>query len=194
MDGHKLTVIANDLVPVVPYVTDSIVLGAGQRYDVIIEANQTVGNYWLRAVVQGCNIILNSAWDDIRGIVRYEGVADSVGDPTTTSSLPNACYDSGLASLTPHLSKTVGSAVQEDEYGISWYYDIPGGLIYHWAINGQTLEIDWAEPTLKLIENGVPTFPTSYNIKEVTAVNQVIILSILSTNRTCSYRGNQEKC
>jgi hypothetical protein len=173
IDGHKLTVIANDLVPVVPYVTDSVVLGGGQRYDVIIEADQAVGNYWLRSIVQDCNVIVNSAWNDIRGIVRYEGVADSTADPTTTTSIPLACYDRALASLVPWLKKPVGSAVEQEEFGVTWYYDSPGGLIYHWAINGQALEIDWAEPTLKLISNGTSVFPASYSVKEITAVNQV---------------------
>lgn len=34
IDGHNLTVIANDLVPIVPFNTSSILLGEGQRYDV----------------------------------------------------------------------------------------------------------------------------------------------------------------
>lgn len=45
IDGHKLTVIAADLVPIVPYRTDSVILTSGQRYDVIFEANQDIGNY-----------------------------------------------------------------------------------------------------------------------------------------------------
>lgn len=39
IDNHKLKVIAADFVPIVPYETDAIVLGSGQRYDVIVEAN-----------------------------------------------------------------------------------------------------------------------------------------------------------
>ena len=42
IDGHNFTVIANDLVPLVPYQTDSIVIGEGQRYDIIVEANAEV--------------------------------------------------------------------------------------------------------------------------------------------------------
>jgi FtsP/CotA-like multicopper oxidase with cupredoxin domain len=175
IDGHSLTVIANDLVPVVPYVVDSILIGGGQRYDIIVEASQTVDNYWMRAVVQGCNIILNSAWDDIRGIIRYQGVASTTADPTTSSksSIPNSCADKELNALVPHLSKTVGKATSEESLNIGWYYDIPGGLIYHWSINTQALEIDWAEPTLKSISEGDYVFPADYNVKEITAVNQV---------------------
>ncbi|KAG7287764.1 hypothetical protein NEMBOFW57_007279 [Staphylotrichum longicolle] len=37
VDGHNLTVIANDFVPVVPYNTQYLKLGVGQRTDVIVE-------------------------------------------------------------------------------------------------------------------------------------------------------------
>jgi len=181
IDSHNFTVIANDLVPVVPYVTDSLVLGGGQRYDIIVEADQVVGNYWMRSIVETCNIILNSNYNGIRGIVRYEGVADTTSDPTTIqATIPNACSDDSLASLVPHLNKAVGSAATEETLDVSWYYDILGGLIYHWTINTQRLEIDWAQPTLRLIENGVSIFPTLYNVKEVTAVNQVRLLLVLA--------------
>jgi FtsP/CotA-like multicopper oxidase with cupredoxin domain len=42
IDGHNITVIANNLVPLVPYQTDSIVISEGQRYDIIVEANAEV--------------------------------------------------------------------------------------------------------------------------------------------------------
>lgn len=48
IDGHSLTVIATDLVPIVPYTTDSVLVSIGQRVDVIVEANATPGDYWLR--------------------------------------------------------------------------------------------------------------------------------------------------
>lgn len=39
IDGHSFQVIANDLVPIVPYTTDSILVSIGQRYDIVVEAN-----------------------------------------------------------------------------------------------------------------------------------------------------------
>jgi L-ascorbate oxidase len=51
-DNHKMTVIAADFVPITPYETDWLNLGCGQRYDVIVEANQPVSSYFLRAVTQ----------------------------------------------------------------------------------------------------------------------------------------------
>ncbi|KAJ5105876.1 hypothetical protein NUU61_003223 [Penicillium alfredii] len=72
IDGHKLTVIATDLVPIVPYETESVLITWGQRYDIVVEANQDSGNYWMRAVYQTpCNG-LKAEHNDIRGIIRYE--------------------------------------------------------------------------------------------------------------------------
>jgi FtsP/CotA-like multicopper oxidase with cupredoxin domain len=51
-DNHKMTVIAADFVPIVPYETEWLNIANGQRYDVILEANQAVGTYFLRAVTQ----------------------------------------------------------------------------------------------------------------------------------------------
>ncbi len=57
IDGHKLKVIANDFVPIVPYDTDSVIVSIGQRYDVIVEANASPGDYWMRGGwVTACNV------------------------------------------------------------------------------------------------------------------------------------------
>ena len=45
-----MTVIANDFIPVVPYQTDIVVLGVGQRTDIIVEATgKATGSYWMRS-------------------------------------------------------------------------------------------------------------------------------------------------
>jgi FtsP/CotA-like multicopper oxidase with cupredoxin domain len=49
IDGHPLTVIATDGAPVRPVVVDNLVLGVGERYDVLLEADRE-GSYWIRAV------------------------------------------------------------------------------------------------------------------------------------------------
>ena len=46
LDNHPFLVINSDLVPIKPYVTNWVLLAVGQRYDVVITANQTVGDYW----------------------------------------------------------------------------------------------------------------------------------------------------
>ena len=44
LDNHPFQVITSDFVPIKPYYADWIFLGIGQRYDVVINANQTSGN------------------------------------------------------------------------------------------------------------------------------------------------------
>ena len=52
IDNHNMSVIANDFVSIIPYTTDSLSIGIGQRYDVIVDADQAVSNYWFRAIPQ----------------------------------------------------------------------------------------------------------------------------------------------
>jgi hypothetical protein len=57
LDNHIMTVISADFVPIEPYNASWIFVGIGQRYDVVITADQDPGRYWFRAEVQdsaGC--------------------------------------------------------------------------------------------------------------------------------------------
>lgn len=80
IDGHQLTIIEVDGVSVVPKVVDWVQILAGQRYSVVVTANQRVGNYWMRAAPnhgpQGFAGGLNSA------IFHYDGAPNR--DPTTS--------------------------------------------------------------------------------------------------------------
>ena len=48
VDGHKLIVIASDGSPFVAVVVESLYVHSGERYDFILHASQTVGNFWIR--------------------------------------------------------------------------------------------------------------------------------------------------
>lgn len=49
IDGHKFTVIEADGVNTLPLVVDSLTIYTGQRYSLILNADQDIGNYWMRA-------------------------------------------------------------------------------------------------------------------------------------------------
>ncbi|KAH8093244.1 laccase 1 [Cristinia sonorae] len=80
IDNHDMTVIEVDGVNSQPLLVDSLQIFAAQRYSVVVNANQPVGNYWIRANPQpgttGFAGGINSA------ILRYVGAP--VADPTTT--------------------------------------------------------------------------------------------------------------
>ncbi|KAL4899005.1 hypothetical protein BDW74DRAFT_171840 [Aspergillus multicolor] len=172
IDGHRLTVIAADLVPIVPYTTDAVILTSGQRYDVIFEANQDVGNYWLRAIYQtACNgLEIENA--DVRGILRYTG-SDLSSDPTSLQwdSIINSCGDEPYDRLVPYVQKTVGRAVDQTNLNVGWYYDLPE-LYFHWTLGSKALTIDWSKPTVKRIYDNESIFPSEYNIYEVPNADQ----------------------
>jgi FtsP/CotA-like multicopper oxidase with cupredoxin domain len=68
LDGHRMTVIAVDGIPTMPSTVDSVTLDLGERCDVIVEMNQPVGSYWLRA-----NTLDPRGQDGVRAVVRYAG-------------------------------------------------------------------------------------------------------------------------
>lgn len=161
IDGHSLTVIGNDLVPIVPYQTDSLLVSIGQRYDVIVEANAVADNYWLRAGwVTACSTNANPA--NITGIIRYDST--STAEPTSTGiTVGTYCGDEPLASLVPYLALNVGNYIEvtEEALGIA-FQDY-----FLWTINSSSLYLDWSNPTTLRIFNNESIFPTDYNVVPV---------------------------
>lgn len=174
-----MTVIANDLVPIVPYETDSVILGIGQRYDVIINATQSSGDYWMRAIWQTA-CIGNTAGDDnnILAIVRYD--ASSTADPTSTSdaiNIASACEDEPYASLVPYLSLNVDSDYTlEDDLALS--FEGGGNTVFTWTINTSSLFLNWSDPSILRISDGETIWPTDYNVVPVTGVNEWVVYVI----------------
>jgi hypothetical protein len=152
--------IANDLVPIVPYETDSVLVSIGQRYDVIVEAGADVDDYWLRAGwVSAC--AANDNPDDMTGIVRYDST--STADPTTTGvTVGTYCGDEPNASLVPFLPISVGDFSDSDitEEALSFIAQ----NTFTWTINSSSLYLDWANPTTLRIFNDEAIFPTDYNV------------------------------
>ncbi len=50
IDNHTMTMIASDGNPFGPADVRSFNVYAGERYDFVLSASQSVGNYWIRAV------------------------------------------------------------------------------------------------------------------------------------------------
>lgn len=163
IDGHSLTVIATDLVPIVPYTTDSVLVSIGQRVDIVVEANADAGDYWLRGGwVSSCSTINNV--DDITGIVRYD--ASSTSDPTSTSTVTasTSCGDEPYASIVPYLSLDVGTVASESDEVLSF---AAAGSAFTWTINSSSLWLDMEAPTLQKVLAGDSVFPTDYNVVAV---------------------------
>ncbi len=62
IDGHRLTVIASDGAPLEPVEVDNLLVNIGERYDVLVRADQQ-GAAWIRAATL--------AGDEARALLRY---------------------------------------------------------------------------------------------------------------------------
>nr|ABR24264.1 laccase [Pholiota nameko] len=95
IDGHNMTIIEVETVNTTPLEVDLIQIFAGQRYSFVLNTNQPVSNYWIRAEpnvgTQGFAGGINSA------ILRYWG-APTI-DPNTTSALSNPLRETNLVPL-----------------------------------------------------------------------------------------------
>ncbi|KAL0063533.1 laccase, multicopper oxidase, benzenediol:oxygen oxidorectuctase [Marasmius tenuissimus] len=97
ISNHTFTVIEADSINHEPVTADSVTMYAGQRYSLVMEANQPVGNYWIRAnpnagstgFVNG----INSA------ILRYVGASEDEPEVTTEFEPTAALSESDLIPL-----------------------------------------------------------------------------------------------
>ncbi|CAD0041712.1 unnamed protein product [Aureobasidium pullulans] len=145
IDGHKFTVIAADFVPIEPYETTVLTINVGQRYEIIVEADQEVGDYFLRFDNQNaCASTINS--DDIRGIIHYAGSPG--GTPNSTAyTYPRKGQWSRCS---PHQTVQHDVAVSNSN-GIN---------LYRWYLDGTTFQANWGDATLYNIVNNdtIPTY------------------------------------
>lgn len=168
LDGHPFTVIASDFTPIVPYTTTSVVLAVGQRYDVIINANQTVGNYWLRVGTGGgqCDGP-NANAANIRSIFSYVGAPS--GNPTSNGIiLPTGCYDE--TTVTPYVKTNVPSNTPTD-LEITFTQTASQGNLVQWLINSSAILINWEKPTLQYVIDGNTSYPKSDNVITIGTAN-----------------------
>ncbi|XP_042889082.1 laccase-like [Penaeus japonicus] len=90
VDGHRLTVIATDGSEVIPHAADSLVIYSGERFDVVLEADQPVDNYWIRFN----GLIDCEPFESVQGaVLRYEGAPEE--DPKAALEY-NPAYPPGI--------------------------------------------------------------------------------------------------
>lgn len=165
LDNHTMTVIAADLVPIVPYETTVLNVAIGQRYDVIITADQAsvASDFWLRAVPQvACSD--NDSSNNIKGIIHYDS---STSTPTTSAyDYVDGCVDEAMASLVPYVSKTVDSPSFWTETETVSVAKNSAGL-NRWRMNSTSMVVEWSDPTLLQVYNDDLDFTNTSGVVEL---------------------------
>ena len=188
IDQHEMTVQAADFIAVKPYTQEvlNIAIGThpykirckkklmmvGQRYDVIFEAKEEVGNYWMRAVpATDCSAQLNP--NGIRAIVRYVG-SNPISEPTSTPFpiTSTECVDE--TGLVPVVPRDVGKFAYGNEEDVGIVVD----KYIKFTINNSSLFIDWENPTLLMVEDHDPKYPRDYNVVQLNGTSETVFISL----------------
>ena len=170
--GHSFQIIATDFVPVTPVTVTSLYVSVGQRYDVIITANQAVGNYWFNATLPRgpCGISNNPR---PAAIFSYAGASGTPTSPGTvppdalcddpTNFTPVVTKSAPLASFTPGTGSTLNTNIQTSRNGVARVF---------WPINNTPINVTWGQPTLRYVQQGTtPSIPVDYNVISVPTAN-----------------------
>ncbi|KAM7219662.1 laccase [Rhypophila decipiens] len=170
--GHKFTIIASDLVPVNAQTVDDIFLGVGQRYDVTIDANQSVGNYWFNVTFGGQGFCGTSRNPNPAAIFRYVGAPATLPTNPGTTPTDHQCLD--LINLTPVVSRTITPNTFNPTPGntLPVVFDPAGGPIFIWKVNGSAINVNWNKPVLEYVIQGNTSYPPADNLIHINQTNQ----------------------
>jgi hypothetical protein len=193
IDNHWLQVISADFVPTGPHFETSVLIGIGQRYNVILEARPepylngdlpTDGNFWIRTyLADNCFGAAPTNTDYMKtGILRYD--PQSIADPTTTKwpNISTKCSDEPYESLVPKLPRNVSkpaNGVDGEQFNIisgqSTTPNYPIGILAVDRVEDPTFEplmVDWSDPIFHFNDTIDPwppawlVVPENYTAKE----------------------------
>lgn len=165
---HDMTVIGTDFVPVNSFTTNSLFIGVGQRYDVTIDASQTIGNYWFNVTLgtsQGGGFCGTSENLFPAAIVQYDGAADDIPTKKGTAPSDHNCLDS--LDFVPVVSRIVPTSFTPSSGNT---LDLTLSIIseaFVWNINSSPMKIDWDKPLAQYVNQNETNYPSSVNVLKV---------------------------
>jgi FtsP/CotA-like multicopper oxidase with cupredoxin domain len=181
VQNHAYTVVQSQAENTAPIENVKTVhMAIGSRYDLILEANQTIGNYWIGSEVIGCTSCagVNSAINvqpslGLRGfaILRYEG-ADATEPPfpftaREETTQPGAVVFQNDERVMPLVRRNIPQPT------VRWYLNSTKiSPEVHWRLNGHMFR----HPTVPLIFNLKRTFPVD---SLIWSVNQGDVVDVV---------------
>lgn len=175
LDGHTLTVIANDYVEVKPYTTKVVTLGVGQRTDVLVTANVGSANsaFWMRSNITSCSLT-NQPY---AVAAVYYSSADTTKAPASTAwNLPDpgTCANDALTQTVPEYTIPVPTPSTVQTYNITLFQN--GSGVTLWDFDGESARVNYNAPSLLLSNAGNNTFDADANIRNLNTNSSVRIV------------------
>ncbi|KAK5678143.1 hypothetical protein LTS10_009313 [Elasticomyces elasticus] len=180
IDGHTMTVIANDFVEVVPYETDHVTLAVGQRTDVLVKATgNPTDAVWLRGYKPP------PCWpthggDEAKAAIFYEN-ADRTQAPTSAPG-PNAydqyCGNDALSQTVPTYPISPGYPSVTEILPIEFKANgtPPADVNLLWYMANRTFRADYNEPILLDANQGKTDFDYLRNVHNYGTNNSVRLI------------------
>lgn len=131
IDNHWLQIISADFVPIEPYYNTSVLIGIGQRYNLVVEARpDSLGNeinplpadanFWIRTfVADGCGENFTQSHYEEAGILRYDNTSTALPTSSHWPNITRKCSDENYENLKPIFPWSVGNP-SNGEFGQEW--------------------------------------------------------------------------
>ena len=179
MDNHTLSVIEADGTMVQPLDIHRVEIAVAQRYSVILNANQTASNYWIRSQMNTfCFATDNAILDpDVKALLTY---TNSTEGPTESldwsDTVDDVCEDLNATLLVPSVTEEAPPA--QTLYALQFSFGIGDYAIDRAYVNGTS----WTAahvPTLNQAVDGLKAGNSTFDVAGVssayTTPNQYVI-------------------
>lgn len=163
IDGHTMTVIANDFVQVQPYDTKVVTLGIGQRTDVLVKADGDLDAFWMRANIS-TKCSLSRAPDAVAAI--YYDDADQDKPPESQpwdAPDPGTCANDDLELTKPVMELPLPQADLTLDLEVELYLNASNVTL--WKFGGVNFRGNYNSPTLLLSKLGNHSFEEQWNVR-----------------------------
>lgn len=136
IDGHNMTVMANDFTEIELYDTQILTLGVGQRADVIVHAHDDdpKGAYWLRAEMPLCSSALQPL---ALAAIHYEDTNENTVPKSSAWPIPpdNTCSNAPLTETKPYYSMELQEPSYTETLTINGTRNATGNLLWPFGVS-----------------------------------------------------------
>lgn len=179
IDGHEMTVIANDFVPVEPYDTKVVTLGIGQRSDVLVKADGDLGAYWMRANVS--RICGRNHNPDAVAAIYYDDAKEDEEPKSVPWDIPDpgSCANDDLDLTRPLMKMELPEPDLILDMEVELFTN--GSGVTLWSLDGVSFRGNYNSPTLLLSNLGNFTFDEVWNVRMIQGAKSVRVHVINNT-------------
>ncbi|OAQ61309.1 laccase-1 precursor [Purpureocillium lilacinum] len=164
IDGHNMTVIANDFVTVKPYTTNVVTLGVGQRVDAFVKADgPRDGAYWMRANISTKCSLTNQP--NALAAVYYDEADVNKAPESTPWDVPDpgTCANDDLELTRPTMQLRVPEPDLTYVMEAKFFRNETGHPL--WSFDRVDFRGNYNSPTLLMSHLGNYTFEKKWNVR-----------------------------